>query len=147
MLREMPSAIQVRIRWRSAGALAALVLSLTPVLAAPPPGEPPEATLYAPMEDYARPDAVVMSWKAMACGRGVAIRSVSLHWAERPGGAWHTIGDPTKMVKTDRYSWRLADDVPRKVYLRLTVCDMAGRTAVAQTDRAFLLPRPRKMPQ
>ena len=148
ILREVHSPIQPGVRWRGTVALAALVWSLAPAFADPPPppqGAPPEAVLYHPGEDHNRPGALLMTWKTW-CDCDVAIRSVSLHWAVRVDGPWRTIGDPTKMVKTDRYWWQVPASVPPRVYLRLTVCDTAGRTAAAQTREAlplFLLPRKR----
>ena len=38
------------------------------------------------------------------------------------------------LPKTGKYIWAITEKVPPKVYLKLTVRDIAGNVAVAQTD-------------
>jgi hypothetical protein len=104
-------------------------------------GSQPLAELYAPLRDKDRPDTLEMSWKAWSYAPGVAIRSISLQWATRKAGPWYSIGQTIMAPETTRCAWRSTADVPPRVYLRLTVRDSAGQTAVAETEELYRLPR------
>ncbi len=115
--------------------------------APPRPGDPPhvrievdtlqpEAELYAPQPEPTRSDALVLSWKAT--DRNLAANPVSLEWAANPAGPWTFIGE-AQMPNTGRYTWTVPENTPAKVYLKLTVSDTAGNTAVAQTPQPVLI--------
>jgi hypothetical protein len=110
---------------------------------APQPGTPPqvrveldttlpEAKLYAPEADPSRPGSVVLRWEAT--DRNLAGKPITLEWSESGSGPWSPIGEPD-MANAGKYSWQINGKVPPQVYLKLTVRDAAGNTAVAQTDK------------
>jgi hypothetical protein len=113
----------------------------------PQPGDPPqirmevdttlpEAELYSPQADPNRRDTLVLSWKAK--DRNLAANPVSLEWSERKEGPWQFIG-AAELPNTGRYSWQVPETIPPKVYLKLSVRDTAGNTAVAQTSEPILV--------
>jgi hypothetical protein len=113
----------------------------------PRPGDPPQvrieadttpplAKLYAPVPHPSCSDRLVLSWEAE--DRNLAPNPVSLEWAAWPNGPWSFIGDP-QLPNTGRYSWQVPDNAPAKVYLRLSVRDLAGNVAVAQTDQSVII--------
>jgi hypothetical protein len=113
----------------------------------PRPGEAPQvrievdttlpmAELYSPQPDPVHSDRLILSWKAE--DRNLAPNPVSMEWASAPNGPWTFIGDP-QLPNTGRYSWQVPDNIPPKVYLRLSVRDTAGNNAVAQTDQPVLI--------
>jgi hypothetical protein len=97
---------------------------------------PPEAKLFAPQPAADRPESLVLSWDAK--DRNLAANPVSLEWAPNPAGPWTFIGD-SQLPNTGKYIWAVPGNSPPQVYLRLTVRDIAGNTAVAKTDRAVLI--------
>ena len=96
----------------------------------------PEAELYRPQADPSRRDALMLTWKAS--DRNLTATPVSLEWAEHKEGPWAFIGGP-ELPNTGRHSWQVPANVPPSVYLRLTVRDTAGNTAVAQTNEPVLV--------
>lgn len=96
----------------------------------------PEAELYAPTPDGARRDTLVMNWKAE--DKNLATNPITLEWAPNRTGPWTPIG-AAEIPNTGRYNWQVPQDVPPSVYLRLTVRDMAGNSAVAQTQEPVLV--------
>jgi hypothetical protein len=113
----------------------------------PRPGDPPqvrieldtmqpEAELYAPQSDTVRPDCLVLTWKAS--DRNLAPNPISIEWSARPDGPWTFIGD-AQLANTGRYLWQIAENTPAKVYLKLSVRDTAGNTAVALTPQPVLI--------
>ena len=97
---------------------------------------PPTASLYAPQPDSARHDGLVLIWKAE--DRNLAANPITLEWAAQRDGRWELIGEP-HLPNTGRYTWQVPDNIPPKVYLRLTVRDTAGNSAVAQTPEPILI--------
>ena len=97
---------------------------------------PPTASLYAPQPDSARHDGLVLIWKAE--DRNLAANPITLEWAAQRDGRWEPIGEP-HLPNTGRYTWQVPDNIPPKVYLRLTVRDTAGNSAVAQTPEPILI--------
>ena len=97
---------------------------------------PPTASLYAPQPDPARHDGLVLIWKAE--DRNLAANPITLEWAAQRDGRWELIGEP-HLPNTGRYTWQVPDSIPPKVYLRLTVRDTAGNSAVAQTPEPILI--------
>jgi hypothetical protein len=94
--------------------------------------KPPEARLFKPIPDPGVKDALLLTWKAF--DENLAAKPVSIEWAERPTGPWEHIG-AAQMANTGSYSWHVPANMPSEVYLRLTVRDLAGNVAVAETDR------------
>jgi hypothetical protein len=109
----------------------------------PKPGDPPQvrieadttlpsAELYSLKPDPAQRDHLLVTWKAS--DRNLAPDPVTLEWSARTSGPWAPIGE-FHHPNTGRYSWRVSDNVPHRVYLRLSVRDRAGNTAIAQTPQ------------
>ena len=90
---------------------------------------PPSAQLFRPEPDPKEADALILSWSAS--DRNLALRPITLQWAEQPGKEWHTI--VSDWPNDGHYTWKLPKDVPYLVYLRLTVHDTAGNSATAET--------------
>jgi hypothetical protein len=126
-----------------------LVVKSRAGLGKPPPraGDPPQvrievdttlptAELYAPQPDLAHPHRLMLTWKAE--DRNLAALPISLEWAATASGPWTFIGDP-QLPNTGRYSWQVPENIPAKVFLRLSVRDSAGNNAVAMTDQPVLI--------
>jgi hypothetical protein len=96
----------------------------------------PDAKLYGPELDPTNPGCLVMIWQA--ADKNLTDKPVSLEWAERREGPWDFIGEP-QLANTGRYSWKVPEHAPAKVYLRLSVRDQAGNVAVAQTNEPILI--------
>lgn len=96
----------------------------------------PEAQLFQPAPDPGRRDTLLLTWKAQ--DRNLAANPISLEWAERKDGPWNYIGSP-ELPNTGKHSWPVPPNAPASVYLRLTVRDTAGNTAVAQTSDPVLV--------
>lgn len=114
--------------------------------AAPQPGEPPQlrievdttppyAELYAVEADPQRRDTLILQWSAT--DKNLAANPITLKWAERESGPWHDIA--TDLPNTGRYIWKMPENLPYMVYLRLEVRDLAGNLAVAQTPKPVLV--------
>jgi hypothetical protein len=112
----------------------------------------PLAKLYAPTEDPARPNALILAWTAW--DRNLAANPVILEWSERKEGPWAPISPeplpnnlpeqsgaaPEKQnTPTGSYSWQIPDKMPPRVYLKLSVRDTAGNVAVAETRDAVTI--------
>jgi hypothetical protein len=117
-------------------------------LAPPPPkpGDPPQALveldttapkgeLYAPQLDPTQPNTLLLAWKAE--DRNLGDKPITLEWAEQKDGPWNLIGGP--LPNTGQYSWRLPEHLPPRVYLRLTMRDIAGNESRAQTPKPELI--------
>jgi hypothetical protein len=106
----------------------------------------PLAKLYAPTEDPARPNALILAWTAW--DRNLGPNSVVLEWSERKEGPWTPVspeplsnnlpeqagaGPEKTNTPTGSYSWQIPDRMPPRVFLRLSVRDTAGNPAVAET--------------
>jgi hypothetical protein len=97
---------------------------------------PPEAELYGPQPEPGKRDTLILTWKAS--DRNLATNPITIEWAERKEGQWSFIG-PEALPNSGRYSWQVPANVPPSVFLRLTVRDAAGNTAVAQTPEPVLI--------
>lgn len=96
----------------------------------------PEATLFSPQPDPSRKDGLVLTWKAT--DRNLASQPVTLEWAEQRDGPWQNVAG-LDLPNTGRYLWQVPGNAPPSVYLRLSVKDMAGNIAVAQTQDPLLV--------
>ncbi|HTU17460.1 MAG TPA: hypothetical protein VMG10_05300 [Gemmataceae bacterium] len=118
-------------------------------LAPPPPrpGDPPEvlveldttvpkAQMFRPQPDTNQPNTLILAWTAV--DRNLADKPITLEWAEQKDGPWNVIGEGP-MPNSSQYPWRLPEHLPPRVYLRLTVRDLAGNEARAQTDKPELI--------
>jgi hypothetical protein len=118
-------------------------------LAPPPPkdGDAPEALveldttapkgqLFRPQPDPSQPNTLLLVWEAK--DRNLADKPITLEWAEQKDGPWNPIGEGA-LPNTSQFPWRLPDRLPPRVYLRLTMRDLAGNEARAQTDKPELI--------
>jgi hypothetical protein len=97
---------------------------------------PPKAEMYAPVAEPSRHDALILSWWAE--DRNLATNPVTIEWSAQREGPWEFIGEP-QLPNTGKFSWQLPGKIPPKVFLRLTVRDTAGNTAIAQTAESILI--------
>jgi hypothetical protein len=97
---------------------------------------PPAVKLLSPQADPQRRDALVLTWTAKD-NNELALNPVTLQWAERPDGTWKTIA--ADLSNSGRYTWLLSQNVPYRVYLRLSVKDTAGNIAVDETPDPVLI--------
>jgi hypothetical protein len=88
----------------------------------------PEADLYPPTRDSS-PGHLLLTWRAS--DKNLTATPVTLEWAEERGGPWHAIA--LDLPNTGRHSWKLPEQMPVNVYLRLRVRDQAGNEAIAAT--------------
>ena len=88
------------------------------------------------MADPAQPNRLVLSWKAE--DRNLAPNPISLEWSATPGGPWTFIGDP-QLPNSGQFSWQLPEQMPARVFLRLSVRDKAGNNSIAQTPEPVLV--------
>jgi hypothetical protein len=91
----------------------------------------PEADLFTPVRD-AQPGCLLLTWRA--ADKNATPSPINLEWSEQRGGPWHPIG--TDLPNTGRYSWKLPDEMPVNVYLRLRARDLAGN------ETAVITPNP-----
>ncbi len=96
---------------------------------------PPVAQLYAPEPDPHQRNALSLSWNAT--DKNLTSSPISLHWAERRDGEWHEIA--SNQPNTGRYTWFLPPNLPFRVYMRLTVRDLAGNVSTAETTEPVLV--------
>lgn len=97
---------------------------------------PAEAVLYSPQPKVGQSNALVLSWKAV--DKNIGPDPVLLEWSEKRDGPWNLIGEGN-LPNTGNFTWILSPAVPHKVFLKLTVRDIAGNVAVAQTPEPLLL--------
>ncbi len=96
----------------------------------------PEATLFSPQPDPSRKDGLILTWKAN--DRNLTSQPVILEWSENRDGPWQNIAG-MDLPNTGRYLWQVPAMAPPAVFLRLSVKDMAGNIAVAQTQDPLLV--------
>lgn len=87
------------------------------------------------LESPDRAGELVIPWRAS--DKMLADRPVSLGYSDRPDGPWTPIA--SGLDNTGRYVWRLDNNVPQQVYLRLEVRDEAGNVQIVVTDSAVSL--------
>jgi hypothetical protein len=96
----------------------------------------PFAQLGKPEADTTQPNTVIMTWSATDAH--MAPNPITLEWAPKKDGPWQFIGSPA-LPNTGRYNWQITPDVPPSVFLRLTVRDVAGNVAIAETATPELI--------
>jgi hypothetical protein len=120
---------------------------------APPPPKPgdapeilveldttaPKAQMFKPQPDPNQPDTLLLGWEAK--DRNLAENPITLEWAEQKNGPWNPIGagPMPNSGQFGQFAWRLPPQMPSRVYLRLTVRDLAGNEARAETDKPVLI--------
>jgi hypothetical protein len=104
---------------------------------------PPYAELYVPKPIPGRNDALALTWTAR--DRNLAPYPITLQWAERAGGPWQTIAASlpnsggTPPESTGAFQWQLPPKFPERVYLRITVQDVAGNINTGETREPELV--------
>ena len=96
----------------------------------------PFAQLFEPQADPSQPNTLNVIWKANDAH--LASNPITLEWAAKREGPWQFIGEAA-LPNTGRFNWRITNDMPSSVFLRLTVRDTAGNTAIAETDKPVLV--------
>jgi len=91
---------------------------------------PPEGELARPQPIQGQTDAVIIRWKASDLN--LAEKPIRIEWAERKGGPWSRISD-SDLANTGYHTWKLPSQIPGKVYLKMSITDLAGNTAVAES--------------
>jgi hypothetical protein len=91
---------------------------------------PPEGTLYGLQPVQGQTNAVVVRWKASDLN--LSEKPIRLEWAERKGGPWTAIGEGD-LANTGYYTWKLPPNIPGRVYLKMTITDLARNTGVAES--------------
>ncbi len=89
---------------------------------------PPMAELYAPTPNPQHGN-LVLHWKA--ADKNLTKAPIMLEWAEKRAGPWQPIG--LDLPNTGHYVWKLPEQMPVEVYLRLRVRDLANNETVAIT--------------
>jgi hypothetical protein len=90
----------------------------------------PRVSLYAPTIVPGQPNALALHY--LAKDEHVDPRSVSLFWSTQPNDGWRPItisGERESSLRikdVKECTWSLPADLPDRVYLRLTACDLAG---------------------
>jgi hypothetical protein len=91
---------------------------------------PPEGTLYGLQLAPGQRDSVIVSWSAKDAN--LTDKPIRLEWAERKNGPWEPIGEGD-LPNTGRFVWKLPAKIPGRVYLKMTITDLAGNTGVAES--------------
>jgi hypothetical protein len=92
---------------------------------------PPEGTLYGLQPAPGQRDMVIVRW--LAKDANLAEKPIRLEWAERKNGPWQLIGEGD-LPNSGQYPWKLPSGIPGRVYLRMTITDMAKNTGVAESQ-------------
>jgi hypothetical protein len=91
----------------------------------------PEADLYEPTRDP-QPGHLLLRWDAT--DKNLTPTPINLEWAETREGPWRPIG--ADLPNNGHYSWKLPEQMPVAVFLRLRVRDQAGNETVAISPTA-----------
>ena len=96
----------------------------------------PKGQLFRPQPDPSQPNTLLLAWEAK--DRNLADKPITLEWAEQKEGPWNPIGDGP-LPNSGQYRLASARTAPPRVYLRLTMRDLAGNESRAQTDKPELI--------
>jgi hypothetical protein len=91
---------------------------------------PPQVVMMQPVPDKEHHDTILLTWNAIEANPTPT--PVLLEWAEQETSEWHVIG-PGELPNTGSFAWKVPPGTPARVFLRLTMRDLAGNVAVAQT--------------
>jgi hypothetical protein len=119
---------------------------------APTPGDPPELTIgvdLTPPRAELQPvelgggnlsDHLIVRWTAS--DENIDPRPTALFFSTAQDGPWTTIA--TDLENNGQYAWRLPQQLPERLFLRLEVRDRAGNIAVVQSPApvALNVPQP-----
>lgn len=97
---------------------------------------PPVAELYQPVPDpNNNNESLLISWNCH--DTHLADQPVGLYFAEFPEGPWYAIkgGLPAK----GQFSWRVLENTPHHVYLRLMATDLGNNVSVADTPEPIIV--------
>jgi hypothetical protein len=97
---------------------------------------PPTAELYQPVPDpNYNNESLLISWNCQ--DQHLAENPVALYFAEFPEGPWYAIkaGLPAK----GQFSWRVLENIPHHVYLRLMTTDLGNNVSVADTPEPIIV--------
>lgn len=115
--------------------------------AAPQAGELPEVRvgvdITAPVCEIITPLETVPGSKGLvnikwtAIDANLASGPVKLEWSENPNGPWHLVVD--KQPNNGVFRWRVADNTPYQVFLKMEVTDVAGNVGQFITREPVLV--------
>lgn len=97
---------------------------------------PPEGSLYKPQPAPGQRDTVIVRWLAKDANLGD--KPIRLEWSERKGGPWQLIGEGD-MPNTGQYSWKLPANIPGRIFMRLTITDLAKNVGVAESPEPEII--------
>jgi hypothetical protein len=89
---------------------------------------PPVAELFGPTPDLQQ-GRLLLRWQAS--DKNLTPTPICLEWSDKRGGPWNPIG--LDLPNMGRFSWKVPDQIPVEVYLRLRVRDLAGNETIAVT--------------
>jgi len=75
-------------------------------------------------------DALIIRWEARDAN--LTETPITLEWAEHKNGRWEVIGGGP-LPNTGQYTWKIPANVPPRVYMRMTIRDLAGNAGVAES--------------
>jgi hypothetical protein len=90
----------------------------------------PRVSLFAPTIVPGQPNALALHY--LAKDEHLDPRSISLFWSTQPNDGWRPIAlsgereSSLRIKDVKECTWSLPADLPDRVYLRLTACDLAG---------------------
>jgi hypothetical protein len=115
----------------------------------PQPGELPQIRMeldtrkpWAQLSRSTRPhptrrDVITLYWEAR--DRNLAPKPITLEWSDRKDGGWTFIGEAELPNSPSQIEWQVPQGLPPRVYLRLTVRDLAGNVTIIQNDDPVLI--------
>jgi hypothetical protein len=78
---------------------------------------------------------MTISWQAS--DKNLAAQPISLYFAEDPSGEWQPIA--IALANSGRYTWRIPQGVPHKMYVRLEAADKGGNIGRSETAKPVLV--------
>lgn len=115
--------------------------------AAPQPGELPEVRvgvditapvceIITPLENVPGSKGLInVKWTAIDAN--LASGPVKIEWSENPSGPWHLVVD--KQPNNGVFRWRVPDNTPYQVFLKMEVTDVAGNVGQFITREPVLV--------
>jgi hypothetical protein len=95
---------------------------------------PPEVNIYEPAPDPNSRDTLILRWSAT--DKNLSNNQVTLEYSEKETGPWVKIAD---VANTGQFPWKVAQNLPPRVYLKVTAHDRAGNEGVAKTVKPQLI--------
>lgn len=94
----------------------------------------PEVNIYEPAPDPNSRDTLILRWSAT--DKNLSNNRVVLEWSSSENGQWTKIAE---VANTGQYPWKVAPNLPPRVFLRVTARDLAGNEGVARTTKPQLI--------